>query len=202
MKRYKHKQEHIDFVRENVKGISLRELRKRFNERFNCNVSDSVIENIKGKHKLKSGIQGGQYHKGNIPLNKGTKGMFNVGGNKTSFKKGNVPVNHRPVGSERVNVDGYVEIKIKDPNKWDLKHRVIYKRLHGDIPKDSVIIFADGNKHNLDIDNLVAITRNEHARLNQNGLRFDDGDITKSALNLAKLIIKTNEAKKRKDKYE
>ena len=30
------------------------------------------------------------------------------------FKKGNVPKCHRPVGSERVNVDGYVEVKVAD----------------------------------------------------------------------------------------
>ena len=28
------------------------------------------------------------------------------------FKKGNVPANHRPIGSERITVDGFVEIKV------------------------------------------------------------------------------------------
>ena len=46
---------------------------------------------------------------------------------KQHLKKGNRPHNYRPVGSERITVDGFIEIKVADPNKWDLKSRVIYQ---------------------------------------------------------------------------
>ena len=64
---------------------------------------------------------------------------------ETTFKKGNRPHNYRPVGSERITVDGFVEIKVADPNKWDLKSRVIYQEKYGKIPKGYKIIYLDGN---------------------------------------------------------
>lgn len=164
--------------------------------KIGSNRSISSISNMKHKLGVKCSFNAGQYKKGNVPLNKGTKGMFNVGGNRTSFKKGNIPLNYRPVGSERVNVDGYIEIKIKDPNKWELKHRVVYESVYGKIPKGSNITFIDGNRLNLDIENLSLITQAENLILNQHELRADDTEITKSAIALAKLIDKTQKLKK------
>ena len=164
--------------------------------KIGSNRSISSIQNMKHKLGVKCSFNAGQYKKGNEPLNKGTKGMFNVGGNKTSFKKGNTPINHREVGSERINDDGYIEIKILEPNKWDLKHRVVYESVYGQIPKGSNITFIDGNRLNLNIENLSLITQAENLILNQHALRADDTEITKSAIALAKLIDKTQKLKK------
>lgn len=53
---------------------------------------------------------------GNIPFNKGKKGYMSAEQyekcKQTMFKKGNIPANHRPIGSERVGKDGYILIKI------------------------------------------------------------------------------------------
>lgn len=53
-----------------------------------------------------------RFSKGHIPQNKGKRMSPEVYEKVkgTMFKKGQDPINHRPVGSERVNVDGYVEI--------------------------------------------------------------------------------------------
>ena len=48
------------------------------------------------------------------------------------FAKGNVPPNHRPVGSERISKDGYIEVKVAEPNKWRLKQRVVYEEAVSD----------------------------------------------------------------------
>ena len=47
----------------------------------------------------------------------GKKGICADGCERTWFKKGHIPANYRPVGSERVNADGYIEVKVADPNK-------------------------------------------------------------------------------------
>lgn len=107
-----------------------------------------------------------QIKKGNIPINKGKKQAEYMSAEKiertkaTRFKKGNIPTNYRPVGSERVDNDGYIYVKIADPNKWELKHRVTWEKHFGDIPEGSNIQFKDGNRLNCDdINNLYMIDR-------------------------------------------
>lgn len=125
------------FLKDNVKEITLKELTKKFNNAFNLLLSESSIANRKNKLGLSSGIKGGQFQKGHIPTNKGKKwddymskkGQKNS--RKTAFKKGNVPHNHRPVGSERISKDGYIEIKIKEPNIFVLKHRWLWEQKNG-----------------------------------------------------------------------
>jgi hypothetical protein len=78
---------------------------------------------------------------------------------KTQFKKGNKPYNWKPVGSERINIEGYVEVKIAEPRKWELKHRVVWKQINGEFPEGAIVKFKDGNRQNCDIDNLLLTNR-------------------------------------------
>ena len=112
-----------------------------------------------------------QFKKGTVPPNKGKKMSAELYARcaPTMFKKGNKPHTYRPVGSERVNVDGYVEVKVADPNKWRLKHRVIWEEAHGPIPKGHNVQFRDGNSQNLDLGNLYLISRDDQLR-NENSI--------------------------------
>lgn len=96
-----------------------------------------------------------RFKNGNTQANKGTKGM--VKPNSGSFKKGNIPVNVRRDGDERVSVDGYVEVRVS-AGVWRLKHRMVWEQAKGPIPVGYNIIFEDGNKLNCDIDNLRMVT--------------------------------------------
>jgi hypothetical protein len=82
----------------------------------------------------------------------------------TMFKKGQASLNKRPVGSERVNVDGYIEIKVADPNKWRLKNRVIWEQHNSKIPPGHNIQFKDHNPLNCTIENLYIISQAEQMR--------------------------------------
>ena len=119
-----------------------------------------------------------------------------MGANKTSFKKGTTPPQYRPVGSERINKEGYLEVKIADPNKWELKHRYIYKKYYGDIPKGHNVIFADTDKTNLNIDNLILVSKSEMLILNRNKLIYEDNELTKVGVNIAKVIDKVKKISK------
>lgn len=202
MGRHKYTYEQDQFLIDNVKGTTFKELHKRFNKRFNLNLSESAIHNRKTKLHIKSGIVGGRFEKGNIPFNKGLKWdeympkESQIKSSKTTFKKGNIPVNHRKVGTERINVDGYIEIKIKEPNKWELKHRHIYKKAYGDIPKGYKLIFADGNKLNLSLDNLLLVANSEELIMNRKKLFSKNREITKTGVLIAKVIDKSNKHKK------
>ncbi len=49
------------------------------------------------------------------------KGIVFKGSEKGWFEKGHISKNHKPIGSERINVAGYIEIKTAEPNKWELR---------------------------------------------------------------------------------
>lgn len=136
-----------------------------------------------------------RFKKGFTPWNKGIKtGLKPANG----FKKGNVPWCTRELYSERFDKDGYILIKIAEPNKWVRKHRWVYEQEYGAIPANSVIIFADGNKNNLSIDNLLCVTREELKVLNRCRLISSVPELTKTGLNIAKIRIKLAELKKEK----
>ena len=102
-----------------------------------------------------------RFSKGHIPPNKGKKVSPEVYEKMsvTMFKKGHTPVNHREVGSERINVDGYIEIKVAEPNKWKLKHRIIWEQVNGEIPKGYNVQFKNHNPQDCRIENLYLICR-------------------------------------------
>lgn len=199
MKAIKWTEEQKQFIYENYKGIGNKELTDMFNKKFGTNIVNQ-IKYFKRNHKLDSGLNG-QFIKGHKTFNKGKKWdeympkKSQINCKKTTFKKGNIPPNHREVGEERTNVDGYIEIKVSEPNKWELKHRYIYKQHYGSIPKGYKVIFLDGNKTNLNISNLKAISSHEELIMNEYGLRYGKKELTKSAHIVAQIETKRRELK-------
>ena len=187
---HRYSEEEEQFLIDNVKGITLIELTDKFNNKFNLNLSENAIGCRKHKLGITSCIVGGQFKKGHNTWNKGTKGLMKA--NKTSFKKGNVPQNYRPVGSERINKDGYIEVKVSDPNKWETKNKIVYKKYFGDIPKGYKVIYADGNKFNNEPDNLILVSSSELLIANRNHLIYNNKDLTESGILISKVIDKTN----------
>lgn len=165
------------------------ELTCKFNERFGCNLS---IDSIKAKCQrmgLKTG-RTGCFSPGQKTWNKGLKGY--MGANATSFKKGNTPLNHKPVGHERITVDGYVEIKTAEPNVFELKHRQIWEQQHGKIPDNHVLVFKNMNKQDCRIENLMLISRAELARLNQSYRNLATPETNETCILMAKIKDKTH----------
>ena len=96
-----------------------------------------------------------------------------------------------PVGTERVNIEGYLEIKTADPSQWKLKQRHVWQLNNGPIPNGYNIRFKDGDKLNCDIDNLLMVSDCENIILNH--LDFNNSPSeTKETLHLmAKVKAKT-----------
>ena len=195
VKQHKWSEEEKAYLKEIVTGRGYEEIKNIMNEKFEYQFTSGQIKGAITRYGLITGLTG-YFPKGHKPWNKGMKGV-NFGGEQTQFKKGNIPPNHRPVGSERITKDGYHEIKIAEPSKWELKHRLIYEKHYGKVPLEHAVIFADGNKNNLDIDNLILVSRKELLKLNQYDLIKEDKELTKTGINVAKLILKIGEAKKR-----
>lgn len=196
---HRYTDEEKTFMQEYVPGHSYREIQKAFIDRFGWNITIDQVNSYIGNHKLNTG-RTGYFEKGHIPNNKGKKGVCASGCEKTWFKKGNIPKNHRTVGSERINKDGYVEVKVEEPNKWKLKHRVIWESVNGKIPKGYVVIFRDNDKKNTNIENLILVDRGTLATLNKTGLCNYNGEFKETAINIAKLKSSQNKAKRRNRK--
>lgn len=91
-----------------------------------------------------------RFPKGNRPWNTGTKGVV-LGGIETQFKKGQMPHNWMPIGSYRINPDGFVEFKFSDEpgpyyKRWEPVHRRVWRQAHGPIPKTQKVVFKPGMK--------------------------------------------------------
>jgi len=110
------------------------------------------------------------FKKGIIPANKGkkqTEYMTPEAIEKTKstrFKKGHRVWNHKEIGFERITKDGYIELKVAEPNVFKLKHRVMWEKHNGPIPKGYNIQFHDGNKLNCCMENLYIISRSDQLK--------------------------------------
>ena len=186
-------EEEKEYLKSIVFGRSHDEILKLMNEKFEYEFTKEQIKGVIARNKLITG-RTGHFEKGVIPWNKGTKGVCKA--NKTTFKKGNKSWNYKPVGSERINSEGYTDVKIADPNKWKLKHHILWEKEVGSIPEGYVLVFADRNKQNIKIENLLLVNKKQILTMNANNLISEEAEVTKAGLNLAKLINKISESNK------
>ena len=198
MIRWKKHPEYTEFMLEYIPGHTEQDIRQEFERLFGIVLTEGQIGNFKHEYGIKSGTDGGQFKSGQISHNKGKKMSPEIRAkvSRTFFTKGHRPATYRPVGSERLNVDGYIEVKVQDPSKWQTKQRVVYEQYYGKKKKkNEVIVFLDGNKLNFDINNLYKMNRAELARYNQDHLYGKDREISRAAAHIARLKaeIKRNE---------
>ena len=190
--------EQKDFLRKHYPKLTQRELLQLFNQNFDLNVSLKKLKACLTNHNITSG-RTGQFNKGHVPFNKGLKGVT-MGGVETQFKKGQRPKNYKPVGTERIDRDGYILVKVSDTGdwheRWRHKHKVIWEAANGPIPKGHVLIFLDKNKFNTSLDNLQLITKSLLARMNQNKLFYPDPELTKTGVTIASIYSKIGERKR------
>jgi hypothetical protein len=191
----KYLKEHEDFLRKH-ETTPRKELAKLFNDKFKTKVSHKAL----GQKCVKIGLvcpNNGCFKKGSIPVNKGTKGLTKR--NKTSFGFGNRPMNAKKVGSVVTKKDKngslYMRIKIAEPNKWQMLHVYIYEHKHGEIPKGYCVIFKDKNTLNTRLDNLMLVSREELARLNQK-YAYIDKSLKETALQVIKLSKEIRKVKR------
>ena len=70
---------------------------------------------------------------------------------------------YKPIGTERVTIDGYLERKMNDDmplqKRWRAVHIVLWEQANGPLPGGHALVFRDGNKRNISLDNLELVTR-------------------------------------------
>ncbi len=190
------------FIAKNYPGKSILEMTKLFNLRFKTARTQGQIKSFVKNHGIVSG-RTGCFEKGHESWNKGTKGL--VAANKTSFKKGRVPANIKPIGHERIcHKYGFILIKINEKNPYTVaktrykhKHVYIWEQENGPVPNSMVVAFKDSDKTNCEPDNLMLISRAELLRLNRFGYKNMPAELKPSVLGMVKLMVKTHKKERK-----
>jgi len=113
-----------------------------------------------------------RYAKGHVPANKGLRRPGWAPGRmaETQFKAGQRGNKYLPIGSERVNSDGYLDRKVSDtgypPKDWQPVHKLLWAEHNGPIPSGFAVVFKNGTKTDIRIENLELISRGELMRRN------------------------------------
>ena len=133
---------------------------------------------------VKSGTVGGRFEKGHVPWNAG-RPMDEWASPEQierfmehSFKEGELTGRdaRKPIGSETVDADGYVWVKVA----WRKK----------EIPPRCMVVFADHDKGNFDPDNLVLMTMAEHQVVARKGIGYSSTPELMLAIASARLLMK------------
>lgn len=84
--------------------------------------------------------------------------------------------NYLPIGSHRINADGYVERKVTDDRaiaparRWVGVHRLVWEAVHGPIPSGHAVVFLPGKRtvelEQITVDALELVTRAELMKRN------------------------------------
>jgi len=116
----------------------------------------------------------GQFKTGGTPWNKG-KPYPSTGRTKdTQFKTGEVRGKAaqllQPIGAERITKDGYLQVKVRNDvhssKRWKAVHLILWEQHNGKVPDGHIVVFRDGDKSNITIENLECISRSENLRRN------------------------------------
>ena len=155
----------------------------------------------------------GCFEPGQEPPNKGIKCHAGFGGNhpnelKTHFKKGErrgVAVRlYKPIGTERIAKDGYIERKIHDglplQSRWRAVQLIRWEEINGPVPKGHALKCLDGNRQNTSPSNWELVSRSLLPRLNggrhKKRIAFDEApsELKPTIMALAKLEQRIHES--------
>jgi len=187
-----------------------------FSARFGRqDVSAANLHALRKRKGWKTG-RTGQFAKGQEPANKGKTCPEGVGGRhpnarKTQFVKGvrrGVAVKlYKPIGSERVSKDGYLERKIHDglplQSRWRAVHLIEWEAVNGPLPEGHCLKALDGDRNNTDPANWRPISRALLPALNGGRHKrrpaYDDAtpDMKPALLTLAEVEAQARKLRKR-----
>lgn len=119
------------------------------------------VRKIKKECNSKPRVRKNLFQKGGVPWNKGKSFEQSEASLKFRFAKGHDCYNELPVGSLRINADGYLERKEqRSPAVWRLLHHIIWEEAHGPIPEGMVVAFKAGRPiQNPTIEDIELVSR-------------------------------------------
>lgn len=171
MVKFRYTDEMKDWLRTHSKGVPYDELAPQFNAVFGLNKTARQIQSACHDHGAHNGL----------------------------YKIPESQVNHkarwRPVGSTRLDKDGFVRIKISEPCHWDWAHIVEWEKHHGKIDRrKDIIMFRDGNQQNWHINNLIKTSRRIIGVINKHMANMVNQETIESIILLAQNKVALGDA--------
>lgn len=157
----------IAFLTNAISGRKVPEVVKMFNSHFGTNLRMKQVRGALSCREIRSG------------LGKGCPGVKRPSKSKD--------------GDESIK-SGYVAVKVS--GEWVIKHIYTWESAHGKVPKGHVIMFADQDRSNFNLDNLICVSRKELGTMAYLGVITKDKNLTKTGLLIADIMIKQNELKR------
>lgn len=213
----------LEFVRANAPGRGNAELAAMTNAAFGTSFTAVNIKGYKAYHKIRSGVQPKppsvftpeireyifSHHEG-VPYSKMADMVNQRFGTSIPTKSFRWFYQNNKLrcgvywsgkkaapGSVSQKKDDYQYIKMDD-GRWRLLHHVIWERAHGPIPNGHKVTFIDGDIQNVSIDNLMVVTNAEQMILARDNLRFDDPQLNKTGILIAKIKAAGSQKKRRR----
>lgn len=120
----------------------------------------------------------GRFGPGHVPANKGLRrpGWHRGRMRETQFRPGGrsgaAARNWRPIGTILVDPDGYRRIKVRDARPgehtgfgnvrvWPMLQRHVWEQAHGPIPPGHSVVFKNGRRDDVRLENLELLSREE-----------------------------------------
>lgn len=201
-----------EWFRSFVPGHTEPEISAEHERLYGTPLTRGQIKSAKGELGVRSGTCGGRFEKGHEPMNKGKtwdeQGISEETQERmrrTCFQKGEVHDRPdgwiKPIGYERVNREGYIEVKVRDsaidgvqpkvPGQFNcnyrMKHHIVYEQTHGPIPEGCNVVFANNDKTDFRPENLVAVPRAVWAVIVRRRMPYHDAESLKACMAIAKL---------------
>lgn len=216
-------EEVLEFVRANAPGRGNAELAAITNAAFGTSFTAAKMKGYKSSHKIRSGIQPKppsvftpeireyifSHHEG-VPYIKMADMVNQRFGTSIPAKSFRWFYQNNKLrcgvhwsgkkaepGSVSQKKDTYQYIKM-EAGSWRLLHHVIWEREHGPIPDGHKVTFIDGDIQNVSIDNLMLVTNAEQMILARDNLRFDDPQLNKTGILIAKIKAAGSQKKRRR----
>jgi hypothetical protein len=112
-----------------------------------------------------------------------------------------------PIGAERWK-GGYLYVKVANKplpknfttnelrENWVAKHRLLWERENGKIPKNGIVVFLDGDRSNFNANNLYCTSRKVTAFMMRNGWFSSNPEVTLTAIKWCELTMAINKVTK------
>jgi hypothetical protein len=194
----------IAWLHAHTRGLTLAQIRAALARVFGTDHALPAIRAALNNRGISTGVDT-RIRPGQVPWNKGRTGY--IGANRTSFAPGNQPVTTKPLGTLRRNSDGYLEIKIAEPNPWTgaatrykALHVVVWERAHGPVPPHHAVLFVDSDKDNTALENLRCVHRGVLGILSKRGWHTLPPALRPAAIAAAELELAVTRKRKGKGK--
>lgn len=156
-------EEQMNWLRKNIPVLGIAKGYKQYNSTFNQNRTYDAIRTMCVKNKIKC-----------------SKGIMSKRGRDNAKK-------YLEIGTITEDSQGYLHIKINNKREnrqgnWKLYHRYIYEKEYGPIPKNSYLMFLDGNRKNCTITNLKLVPQPYITLMMKYNLRSETAEITETAI--------------------